>query len=45
MSQFREGNFGRLFNHEGGMPVYRNAVRNPEGFGGFIGADGGVAAF
>lgn len=30
MSQFREGNLGRLSNHEGGMPVYSNAALIPD---------------
>ena len=30
MSQFREGSFGRLLNHDGGMPVYSRADLIPD---------------
>jgi hypothetical protein len=37
MSQFREGSFGRLLNHEVGIPVNSRAARMPDLRGGFMG--------
>lgn len=34
ISQFREGNLGRLASQDAGMPVYLRAVRRPDSGGG-----------